>query len=180
MPQMSVVIDTVEWFLARKDFEWCHFSWENFPYASPRGFSGQLSDMLYAEITWIQRAFAFHLLWHIIRTMELVTMGLTLDLSYLYRSSVCHPSHHPEPTGLLQCFLCTCHAMKLGRGKTYGCGNPILRARELGLAGHQGLDSSWACGMSGNTERMLWTRFECHGSEDPLMQLSGTFFSSLT
>lgn len=44
---MPVVTDTVEWFLPRKAFERCRFSWENFPYASPRGFSGKLSDVLY-------------------------------------------------------------------------------------------------------------------------------------
>lgn len=96
-----------------------------------------------------------------------------------------HPSRRANRTPAVF-LVCTCHAMKLGCGRTCGWGNPILRAREP--AARQSTwpcraprpVSSWARGMSSNTERMLWTEFECHGSEDPLMQLSGTFFSSLT
>lgn len=108
MSQMSVVIDAVEWFLARKDFEQCHFSWENFPYASPRGFSGQLSDMLYAEITWILSAAAFHLLWHIIWTMEMASMGLALGLRYFYRCRVCHA---PITNNQQDCYGVCCMSM---------------------------------------------------------------------
>lgn len=170
MPQMPVVIDIVEQVLARKDFKQCHFSQENLPYASPRGFSGQLSDMLYAEITWIQRALAFHLPWHIICTIEVVTMVFGLWSQLLLQEQDLLPQLSPRTNRTPAVCVCINICMSLTelgmwedlwqRGISFWGQGSSLNIRLLSLARHQvpSVPELVGCLV---TEMMIWTKFKC-------------------
>lgn len=180
MSQMSVVIDSVEWFLARKDFERCHFSWENFPYASPKGFSGQLSDMLYAEITWIQRAFALHLLWqHTCGVSGHHGFGPWSQLLLEEQSlpPLLSPVTHRTPVVfILWKVVWAWHTVKLGCGKICGRGNAILHSSTEWCSGHQGLSAPEPVGCL-VTERQHSGQGVGVMGVKIFVQLNGNFFS---